>query len=148
MAKQPRRRGTAEAAHRLRKRAAALRGRGLSFAAIGRRLGVSKEAAWHQLTKAPAGYTEGARCAACLAFVTKLRGSDKTPGSCRYVQVSREFSQGLGISPHFGAMMYQSTASKFTQHPGAGASPSRLYPCGWMPLRHTQLPWTPTTTGH
>jgi hypothetical protein len=45
-----------------REHAAAIPAQGLSFAAVGRRLGISKQAAWHLLTKGPAGYTEGVRC--------------------------------------------------------------------------------------
>src|SRR6516162_1092865 len=77
MAKQPKRRGTAKAAHRRRKRAAALRDQGLSLAAIGRRLGVTKQAAWHLLPRYP---TAGVCCSACQAVVTTRHFQARTLG--------------------------------------------------------------------
>jgi hypothetical protein len=54
-----------------RDRAAAIRAEGLSFAEIGRRLGITKQAAWHLLTRGPAAHTEGVCCTACRAVVTE-----------------------------------------------------------------------------
>jgi hypothetical protein len=50
-----------------RERAAALRAQGLPFTKIGRRLGISKQAAWRLLTRYP---VLGVHCSACHAVVT------------------------------------------------------------------------------
>jgi hypothetical protein len=52
-----------------RQRAAALRSQGLPFTEIGRRLGISKQAA-HRLIERHAASGPGVRCSGCQAVVT------------------------------------------------------------------------------
>jgi hypothetical protein len=53
---------------------------GQTFAEIGRRLGISKQAAWHPLGKAPAGHTAGVRCCACQRVVATRHFQLRTVG--------------------------------------------------------------------
>jgi hypothetical protein len=50
--------------------AAALRVQGLPFTEIGRRLGISKQAAWHMVMKGLPGHTAAVRCSACQTVVS------------------------------------------------------------------------------
>jgi hypothetical protein len=76
-----------------RSQAAYLRDQGLSFAAIGRRLGISKQAAWHLIVKGSPGHVAGVRCSACQAVVTTRHFQSRTVGEvlCR---------QCLAAQPH------------------------------------------------
>jgi hypothetical protein len=56
--------------HKQRRRADALRAQGLTFAEVGRRLGVSKQAAWHMVVKRLPGHTAGVHCSACQSIVS------------------------------------------------------------------------------
>jgi hypothetical protein len=64
-----------------RERAAALRAQGLPFTEIGRRLGITKQAAWHLIMRPrPAGRGFGVRCSACRAVVTARHLQARTVG--------------------------------------------------------------------
>jgi transcriptional regulator with XRE-family HTH domain len=69
-----------------RDRAAALRGQGLPFSQIGRRLGISKQAAWRMVMRpAGVGTGSGVRCSACRVVVTTRHIQQRTVGDvlCR-----------------------------------------------------------------
>jgi hypothetical protein len=71
---------TGQSGPRRRERAAALRAYGHTFAEVGRRLGVSRQAAWIMVAKHKASHNAGVRCARCRAVVTTRHLQQRTLG--------------------------------------------------------------------
>ena len=71
--------------HKQRRRADALRALVLSFAEVGRRLGVTKQAAWHMIVIGLAAHTAGVHCSACQAIISTRHIQLRTVGEvlCR-----------------------------------------------------------------
>jgi hypothetical protein len=70
--------------HEQRRRADALRALVLSFAEVGRRLGVTNQAAWHMIVIGLPAHTAGVHCSACQAIVSTRHFQRRTVGEVLY----------------------------------------------------------------